>query len=226
MKKRLAVALLMAFVVVLAFPSVGMAKTRTKLSIAKSSSYEHFDRAPYISGTLKSSSGRALKDKRVKLYCGTRYVGSKRTDVRGRVRFPARLPGTLLTGKWKLKYAESSRYYSSTSVSRATQVHIHYLGPAELVDDSTTYLDEAGNTRTLYLLRVRTPLEAGHKYIIESSLPAVGIVGLQGGDVTLYTTTDPVKNFTFTAPDTVGYSFLFSTSGEYGYEGALDVAIW
>ena len=65
-----------------------------------------------------------------------------------------------------------------------------------------------------------------HVPSVTHSLPSVGTVGLQGGDESLYTTTDPVENFTFTAPVTATYGVVFSTSGEYGFTDNLYVAIW
>ncbi|MDZ4169467.1 MAG: carboxypeptidase-like regulatory domain-containing protein [Coriobacteriia bacterium] len=134
MKRRLLTVLVVSIAMCLMVPAVALAKTSTRLSISASSGYEHYDLKPTITGRLVTASGKPVSKATVKLFCGSTYVGAKRTDAQGRVRFTAELPDARLSGAWRLKYAGSSVRRPVTSSARVTRVHVHYKGPASLLD--------------------------------------------------------------------------------------------
>lgn len=126
MKRRLVVALALAVVFVIGVPSLAFAHTSTKLSVTLSSSYEHYDSTPNILGTLKTSSGSAMKYKYVSLYYNGSKVATKKTGSTGKVRFYVSLPGEDMSGVWQLRYAGSSTYAKCASSTKKTHIHVHF----------------------------------------------------------------------------------------------------
>ncbi len=222
MKKRLLVLCVLTLAVACVLPSTAMAKTRTKLSVSVTSSYEHFDKDPYISGTLKTSSGRALKNKVVKLYCGSRYIGHQHTNSRGKVKFRAVLPGSAWSGTWRMKYAGSSKYRRVTSAGKSTRLHIHF-------DDWATYVEaevdddgnpiDVGHPTDVFSMDVF--LEEGRSYAIEPSESTLESVYDSAGDL-VWQSDDYYDWYVFTAAYDDTYTFYFDS----GSTDDLSVLVW
>lgn len=135
MRRRLTLFLMLALAACCLVPSVALAKSSPRLTISTSSAWEHFDKKPVVTGRLTTPGGAPLAKATVKLYCGGRFVASKKTDSSGKVRFDASLPGSLMSGAWKLRYAGSRVHRAATSASKITRIHVHFEGPAGFLGD-------------------------------------------------------------------------------------------
>jgi hypothetical protein len=225
MKKRLMLLCTLAFVVACAFPTAAMAKTGTKLSASITSGYEHYDKAPYLSGTLKTSSGKVLKDKTVKLYYRPaggdyRYMSSKHTSSKGGVKFHVVLPGADMSGTWKMKYAGSSKYRAVTSSSKSTQVHVHFDGYAPAVQIGTD-----GGGDPIYRYAVTESLTAGRRYGIEAEQEVALRVDTSAG-TTEWEDTSFYDSWWYEPGTTDNYTIYFNTSAAIGASDQLAVFIW
>lgn len=248
-RKRLPVFVSLVLAMSFALPSAAIAKTRTRLSASVTSAYQHYDKTPYVTGTLKTSSGKVLGDKLVKLYRGTTYVASKRTDRRGKVKFRASLPGSLMSGTWKLKYAGNTRYFGATSLPKATKIHVHYSGWApridgaaggtedegtggsaddtfgDVVDDGADPAEEASPDQSS-VFGIDVVLDGARTYqIVTSSVTACMIA--DAAEATVYSGDRVLERHRF-APATSGAYSVYLVSGEPGVAGVgeLRVLIW
>ncbi|NTU72087.1 MAG: hypothetical protein HGB10_09755 [Coriobacteriia bacterium] len=123
----------LAMLMIVVSPMVAMAKTSTKIIASLSSTSEHYDSAPRLTGTLKTRGGKILRGKTVSLYRNGRRVGSKKTNSSGKVTFSLVLP-TWSSATWYLRYGGSSGYKVSTSTRKQTSVDFHF-------DDGELYLE-------------------------------------------------------------------------------------
>ncbi len=224
MKKRYVLLSALVIVLVSAMPAVALAKTGTKLSASITSSYEHYDKAPYLTGTLKTSSGKVLKDKTVKLYYKPtggeyRYMSSKKTSSSGKAKFHVSLPGADMGGTWKMKYAGSSKYKSATSSGKSTSIHVHFDGYAPAVQ-----IGEEGGV-PIYRYAVTEALGAGRRYGVEAEVPVALRVDDSAG-VTQWEETERYESWWFQPDVADTYTIYFNTEAVIGASDQLGVFIW
>jgi len=165
MKRRLLLVVCCAFLAGLMLPAVAQAKVSTRLYATVNTQWEHFDRVPQLTGTLKTSRGSVLKYKTVYLYYNGSKVASKRTNSQGKVVFNLYTGKGDMQGSWNLRYSGSSTYSSSTSVRRKTLQHFHYLAEYQvplLEDTDGDGVDE-------YYLDIDLFLAGGSTYYISTS---------------------------------------------------------
>lgn len=224
MKKRLVLAVALALVVVCAMPTMAMAaaKTKTKLGVSISSSSEHYDSVPTIKGTLKTSKGKAIKGQTVKLYCNGKYVATKKTDSKGRVKFKAMLPDNVTNGSWKLKYKGTKKYKAATSKAVKSKLHVHFDGPATPI---ATDVDDDG--QTLYVFKIERKLEKGRTYFMAFGAGVYAEIDNLGTGKTVFTSGDDVVDLLeFTAPADGTYAVIVVTRADWGGGPALDAFIY
>jgi len=145
-------------------PSVAFAKTRTSLAATLNKTSCTYASPATLSGTLKTSTGRAIPSASVALYRGSTRIGTYKTNKYGKVSLRVKYPGT---ASWRLRYAGSSAYYSSNSPYRTTKAII-----------LATARTQAGKSQSLNI-RKNVSLVAGRAYqwSVNALAPTVKISG-------------------------------------------------
>ena len=218
MRKRLAIALALTALVVLAAPTLAYAKTATRLTASLDTQWEHADTYCVLTGVLKTSTGAALKYQTVHLYYNGSKVSSKKTNSAGKVVFNLSLPGDDIAGMWQLRYAGTSAYGPSTSPTKLTQAHVHFQ--AEGLVPMSSDLDGDGVADYWVLQRIK--LEGNSEYSVWTSLPTVRSVTPKGDNTELYKSSSSEKSGTFDVAADGLYDILLECPNDQ----PVDVFIW
>jgi hypothetical protein len=98
-------------------PAGAFAKTKTKLSASLSKTYVNYGSPATLTGTLKTSKGKAIKSQYVTLYRDSTRIGKYKTNGSGKVAVKVKYAAG---AGWHFKYAGSKTYGSSSSSTKTT----------------------------------------------------------------------------------------------------------
>lgn len=189
------VVVLMALVLL---PSAAVAKTKTKIAVSLSSTIEHADFTPTITGQLKTSRGKAIKKTTVYLYRDGVRVASAKTNSKGKVTFEAATSDDSNTALWTIRFSGDRKYKASNSPAKRTDCDI----------DGQTF-------------------EAGRSYYMSFDQPVSVMVGYpMGSGFVSGSDGVPVYEFWFSAPTTSPYVVFLDTEPAWGGGASMEAMIW